>query len=127
MAYYYDPRTGHWAMAGSRDHEVTAQPRLSELDRLSPAQAWPCLLELLAAVPDDLVDLVGTKPLETFIVRHVGAFAAEFAGRARTAPRFLDAALNVNLTRGELPAAAEAEMLAAFGPRVRLLEPDGDG
>src|SRR5215216_3703771 len=112
MDNYYDPQTGYWVTSGSRYDEIAEQPRFSELDRLPPAQAWPRLLELLAAVPDDLVDYVGSGPLETFIVRHGAAFAPEIAARARADPRFLDAALNVNLARGELPEAAEAELLA---------------
>jgi hypothetical protein len=127
MDNYYDEASGRWVTAESRYDDITAQPRFQELHLLPAEQAWPRLLELLAVVPEDLVSHVGAGPLENFVNRHGADFVSQIAAQARTDSRFLRAALEVNLARGALPTAAEAELLSAFGPRFTLLPPEPEG
>src|SRR5690349_18360059 len=107
MDNYYDPATRSWVTAESRYAAVADQSRYRELFFLAPEQAWPLLLELLAAVPEDVLAYVGAGPLENFIVRYGAQFMDEIESEVRRNARFRDAALEVNLARGTLPDDAE--------------------
>ena len=123
----YDAERGDWVTTDSRYQAVADESRFATLDEdvlLRPDRAWPLLLALLAAVPEDVVDRVGCGPLETFIHLHGAAFAAELEREARENPRFREAVLNVELRQGALPAVVEARLRDAFGVRFELLPAD---
>jgi len=124
---WYDAERGDWVTADSRYQAVADEPRFATLDEdvlLHPDRAWPLLLALLAAVPEDGVDRVGCGPLETFVHLHGGVFATELEREARDNPRFRDAVLNVELRRGVRPPAVEARLCTAFGARFELMPTD---
>ena len=121
---WYDAERGDWVTADSRYQAVAGAEQFATLDEdvlLRPDRAWPLLLELLAAVPEDVVDRVGCGPLETFVHLHGAAFAAELERGAKANSRFREAVLNVELRQGVLPPAVEARLRAAFGARFELL------
>jgi uncharacterized protein DUF6869 len=124
MDNYYEPATGRWVTAESRYDAIADQPRFRDIDLLAPEEAWPRILELLAAVPEDTVYFVGAGPLETFVRRHGGPFIGRIDREVRNNPRFRDAAREINLERGELPSVAEERLLAALGPGFRLSDPE---
>ena len=125
MDNYYDPVSGQWVTDWDRYQAIAQQPPFDDLYAAlaaHPERAWPLLLDLLASVPPDTVHYVGSGPLEDFIHAHGAAFIAELEAAAQSNALFRDAALEVNLERGELPAPIEQRLLAAFGPRFKLLE-----
>ena len=125
---WYDAERGDWVTADSRYQAVADDARFGTLDEdvlLRPDRAWPLLLALLAAVPEDVVDRVGCGPLETFVHLHGAAFATELEREARENPRFRAAVLNVELRQGVLPPAVEARFRDAFGPRFELSPEEG--
>lgn len=123
MENYYDYATGRWVTSFDRYEEVANQPRFRELvDLPEPEHAWALILELLAAVPADLVSHVGSGPLETFINFHAVAFIDRIEAEASGNERLRRAMIEVNLERGTYPEVVEARLLAAF-PRFELLDP----
>ena len=120
----YDHAAGDWVTSQSRYAAIASRPpfdRLHDLVYDDAAQAWPLLLALLAAVPEDVIHHVGAGPLETFVVRHGADFVDRIEGEAREDARFRRAVLEVNLREGELPPDVERRLVAAFGPRFALL------
>jgi hypothetical protein len=123
---YYDYELGDWVTDHSRYHAVADEPRFSALEEpveISPELTWALILELLAAVPEDVTSMVGLGPLDTFVRWHGAAFVEELERGARDNPRFREAVLNVDLPRGYLPAEVEARLVAAFGPCFQLGPP----
>ena len=125
MDNYYDQASGRWVTAESRYAAIAHQPQFQDIDVVPPERAWPLILELLAAVPGDVLAYVGAGPLEAFVVRHGGQFIDQIEHEVRRNPRLREAALEMNLARGTLPAVAEARLVAVLGPRFSLLEPEG--
>ena len=124
MDNYYDPVSGQWVSDWDRYQAIAQQPQFVDLDAavaVHPDRAWPLLLDLLASVSPDTIHYVGSGPLEDFIHAHGAAFIAEIEAAAQSNARFRDAVVEVSLERGELPAPIEQRLLAAFGPRFRLL------
>jgi hypothetical protein len=125
MDNYYDSVSGQWVTDWDRYQAIAQQPPFVDLDAAlasHPDRAWALLLDLLASVPPDTIHYVGSGPLEDFIHAHGAAFIAKLEAAAHSNARFQDAVVEVNLERGELPAPIEQRVLAAFGPRFRLLE-----
>ena len=129
MNNYYDSATGEWVTDWTRYQAVLAQPRFAAVAD-STLLSWPahsafaCLLELLEAVPEDTVHYVGSGPLEDLVNGHAPEIIDAIEHALPNHPRLQRAVLEVNLTRGALPAAIEARIVSAFGPRFQLLEPD---
>jgi hypothetical protein len=127
MENFYDHETDEWMTTGSRYERILAEPRFepireSEILGWPADRAWALILELLAAVPEDLIAYVGAGPLESFVVRHAPVFVDEIEAELRRNARLRTAVIEVNLERGELPSEVERRIVAAFGPRFSLLE-----
>jgi hypothetical protein len=113
MDNYYDPATREWVTGATRYDAVLAESRFApirEYDTLSwhPDRAWTLLLELLAAVPSDTVALVGAGPLDNFMHQHGATFIEPIVDELAHNGRLRTAIVNVNLERGTLPDAVEA-------------------
>jgi hypothetical protein len=123
MENYYDPALGDWVTDWWRYEAIACQPRFRELEAVgsSPGARWALLLELLAAVPEDVVHLVGSGPLESFIATHGAAFVDELEAATLENERLRWAVLEVDLPAGLLPETVESRLVAAFGPRFELL------
>jgi hypothetical protein len=123
MENYYDPALGDWVTDWSRYEAIADQPRFRELEAVAsnPEARWALLLELLAAVPEDVVHHVGAGPLESFIAAHGAAFVDQLKAAAAENERFRRAVLEVDLPAGLLPETVESRLVAAFGPRFELL------
>ena len=127
MENYYDPATGDWITDRSRYEKVLAEPRFAairedELRDWAPEQARVLILQLLAAVPEDTLQYVGLGPLEDFMRRNGAEFIDRIEGELRQNARLRAAALNMYLSRGDLPAAIEARLSAALGPEFWFLD-----
>ncbi|MBV9111093.1 MAG: hypothetical protein JO306_16930 [Gemmatimonadetes bacterium] len=123
---YYDYELGDWVTAETRYRAVADQPRFAGLVELvdrDPARAWPLLLELLDAVPEDVTYMVGGWLLDRFVRLHGAAYVEQLEREAAVNPRFMDAVLEMYLHEGELPSDIEARLVAAFGPRFYLEPP----
>jgi hypothetical protein len=124
---YYDHAARRWVTSGDRYQAVADQPRFAALSDWSlwdqPAKQWPLILDLLAAVPEDTVGCVGAGPLETFINGHADTFVEQLEAELPRNERLRRAVIEVNLEEGRFPPDIEARLLAAFGPRFRLLPP----
>ena len=126
MDNYYDFEAGERVTHQSRYEKVLAESRFDpfragDIDDWLPQKAWPLLLELLGAVPDDTVHLVGAGPLEDFVRRHAAAFIEPIEAELRQNERLRSAALEMYLTRGNLPRTVEVRLAAAIGPRFWFL------
>ena len=129
MDNYYDTVSGCWVTSADRYHAIASKPPFDLLDdplliAYYPEQAWSLMLELLRVVPEDTINYLGAGPLETFICRHGATFIDAIVSEAETNPLFARAALEINLERGMLPELAESRLMAALGPRFRLLDPN---
>jgi uncharacterized protein DUF6869 len=125
MDNYYEYSTGEWVTDWDRYRAIADQPQFADLfDNPDSEEAWSLILDLLAAVPEDTVHFVGSGPLESFVNAHGTAFIDRLVSEAARNARFRRAALEINLARGRLPDSIEAQLLHAFGPRFKLLEPD---
>jgi hypothetical protein len=125
MENYYDYELGDWVTDASRFAAVADQPRFALLRDYegTPEQRWPLILELLEAVPEDTVHLVGSGPLDFFLGTSGEQFVEQLEAAARESERFRRAVLEVYLEAGRLPPEVEARLVAAFGPRFRLEPP----
>lgn len=126
MDNYYDPAIGDWVTDRTRYERVLAEPRFDairecELHALPLKQAWALILELLAAVPEDAVHHVGAGPLEDLVRRHPSEVIDLFETELIQNEKLLRAGLNMHLSRGDLPAAAEGGLSAALGPQFYFL------
>jgi hypothetical protein len=101
---YYDEASRQWVTSESRYAAIASQPQYARLGQLiysEPEHAWPLLLELVAAMPDDLLGFAGAGPVETFIWRNGAAFIGRIEAETKKNPRFRDAAFEINFARGE--------------------------
>ena len=127
MDNYYDDQTGEWVTSQSRYDSVLAEPRFDairdhDIQQWPSDRAWALILELLAAVPEDTVSYVGSGPLEDFVRRHAVEFISKLEAELPRNPRLQSAALEMYLTRGDLPSSIEARLAAALGPRFSFLD-----
>lgn len=123
---YYDEQSGRWVTAESRYHEVVDLPPFVELEDLilaDPPRAWPLLLKLVDAVPDDLLCFVGAGPMESFVYHHGDAFIDRIEAQAARDPRFRDCAFEIDLTRGHFAESIELRIVAAIGGGFELRPP----
>jgi uncharacterized protein DUF6869 len=122
---YYDDERGEWVTAESRYQAVATEERRDAIYHAlydEPRKAWGLILDLLAEIPEDTVDLLGAGPLEDFVRRYAATFITEIEAEAAHNPRFRSALLEIWLPRGELPKDIEARVAGAAGPTFRFFD-----
>lgn len=126
MDNYYDHATGSWVTDRDRYEAVATAARFATLGEVAlsgaPEAAWALMRELLAAIPEDTVHHVGCGVLEDLVHRHPAAIIPRLEAEARADARLWEAAHNMWVARGALPAAWEARLVAALGPGFELLD-----
>jgi len=97
---------------------------LDDAVRDDPERAWPVLLQLIAELPDELLDHAGAGPLENFVKAHAVAFVDRIEARAREDAHFRECLACIWLTEGRIPAAIQQRLLDVTGQRILVLEPE---
>jgi hypothetical protein len=92
----------------------------------SAEAAWDLVVGLVRRAPDAQLGQVAAGPLEDMINVHGPGLVEWIEGESRRDPRFKEALGRVWLSRGTMPLAVEARIVAASGGRIALLSGEAD-
>lgn len=93
----------------------------SDLAEHDPERAWQLTLELIARIPDHLLDHVSASILEHILEFHAAQFVDRVEAHARLDPRFRDCLSTVWLVDDNAPADILARLNAASGNRLDII------
>ena len=117
-----DTETADETPDAPRYHAIEqSKPEYRSLDdtiRHDPERAWPVLLQLIAELPEDLLDFAGAGPLEDLVVFHAAAFADRIEARARADAHFRECLSCIWLTEGRIPEPIQRRLQDATGNRI---------